>query len=654
LLSDKRKITYFVRQYIIAPIFRHLKFNVRYRDPQLQGLEKADTEFKCMFIGTGKNIVSASLLIIAGLLFFVSSLSSAATFTAFGPEAFIRKTGQPVVETTSFTVKNPDTTYTLCVYNGGTNPEYKRVSSAIVTLNGSTVFGTNDFNQQVSVLKKQVTVSAGNELQVELRSQPGSALTVIVEGRDEIPPDVAITSPENGARLNTPTIAVTGNASDSISWIKSVTVNGISAGLTEEIYTSDIQLTEGQNTITATATDAAGNTNTATVTITLDSIPPAVASATPADNDIDISLSTTITATFSEEIDASTITTTTFTVNSETSGTVSGSVTYNDNTATFTPTDDLSPNTTYTVTIKSGNAGVKDLAGNILSEDYTWSFKTESRLEIIITEPQNGETINKAYTMIKGTIKTATNDIGIKINGILAEINGEDWAASNIPLTSGDNTITVEAADVHGNTAQESITIHTGATDQPIMILVTPKSGIAPLSTSFSLDTGIGGTITTYTIDFDGDGTTDLEQATDEGIAHIYDTQGLYYPVVTIEDSSGNRYTETAVINVLSKDGMDTLLKGKWNGMKKGLQSGDITITLTYFAEGSQERYKGIFTALQSNLAEIAANMQEIGLIYIKDGMAKYRIRRQEEAGEITYYIYFQLDKDGLWRIRQF
>jgi len=46
--------------------------------------------------------------------------------------------------------------------------------------------------------------------------------------------------------------------------------------------------------------------------------------------------------------------------------------------------------------------------------------------------------------------------------------------------------------------------------------------------------------------------------------------------------------------------------------------------------------------------------MQEIGLVYIKDGMAKYRIRRQEDAGEITYYIYFQLDKDGLWEIRQF
>ena len=425
-------------------------------------------------------------------------------------------------------------------------------------------------------------------------SSPGSALTVVLEGTDEILPDITITSPEDDALLNTPSITVTGNASDSISWIKSVTINGTSAGLTEETYTLDIQLTEGQNTITASATDAAGNTNTATSTVILDTTPPAVTSATPVDNDTGIPVNTTITATFSEEIDASTITTTTFTLNSETSGTatVSGSVTYSDRIATFTPSDKLSYNTTYTVMVKSGNNGVKDLAGNVFTEDYAWSFMTESGLEITITEPQDGETINKTYAMVKGTIKSATNDIGIKVNGIIAEINGEDWAASNIPLTSGDNTITAEAVDADGNTAQESMTIHTDTIEQPIVISVTPRSGIAPLSTTFSIDTDIGGTITTYRIDFDGDGATDLEQATDEDITHTYNTQGLYYPTVTIEDSIGGTYTETTVVNVLSKDEMDALLKGKWAGMKEALENGDIEGALSYFAEDYQQLYR--------------------------------------------------------------
>lgn len=612
-----------------------------------------------MCIGVGKNMINTSLLTISlCIISLISSLSHASTFTAFSPETFIRKTGKPVVEMVSFTIKNPDTTYTLYIYNGGTNSEYKRVSSAVVTLNGTTIFDTNDFNQQVSILKKGVNVSASNELQVEIRGRPGGALTVVLEGTDEILPDITITSPEDNALLNTSSITVTGNASDSISWIKSVTVNGTSAGLTGETYTSDIQLTEGQNTITATATDAAGNTGTATITVTLDTTPPAVTSTTPVDNDTGVLVNTTITATFSEEIDASTITTTTFSLNSETSGAISGSVTNNGNTATFTPFDNLSHNTTYTVTIISGNDGVKDLAGNALTEDYTWSFKTETGLEIVITEPQDGETINKAYTVGKGTIKTATNDIGIKVNGVIAEINGEKWAASNISLTSGDNTITVEAVDVNGNTAQESITIHTDTIEQSITISVTPKSGIAPLSTTFSIETSISGTITAYRIDFDGDGTTDTEQTTDEGITHVYNTQGMYYPTVTIEDSTGNTYTETTVINVLSKDAMDALLKGKWTGMKAALENGDIEGALSYFAEDYQQLYRNLFTNLSAQMPQVAQDMAEIQLVSVKDNTAKYRINKDKSYADqiitVTYHIYFAKDASGMWKIVRF
>jgi hypothetical protein len=310
------------------------------------------------------------------------------------------------------------------------------------------------------------------------------------------------------------------------------------------------------------------------------------------------------------------------------------------------------------VTIKSGNDGVKDLAGNALAEDYVWSFKTETGLEIVITEPQDGETINKAYTMIKGTVKTATNDIGIKVNGVIAEINGEEWAASNISLTSGDNTITVKAVNANGNTAEESITIHTDTTEQPIMISVTPRCGIAPLSTTFSIDTDISGTITAYKIDFDRDGTTDLEQATDEDITHVYNTQGMYYPTVTIEDSTGNTYTETTVINVLSKDEMDTLLKGKWEGMKEALENGDIEGALSYFAEDYQQLYRNLFTNLSAQMPQVAQDMAEIQLVSVKDNTAKYRIKKDKSYADqkitVTYHIYFAKDASGMWKIVRF
>ncbi|QOJ06752.1 MAG: transposase [Planctomycetia bacterium] len=51
LISDEGRRKYFMRQYIIEPVFGHLKFNVGYRNFLLRGLEKVCAEFQLMCIG---------------------------------------------------------------------------------------------------------------------------------------------------------------------------------------------------------------------------------------------------------------------------------------------------------------------------------------------------------------------------------------------------------------------------------------------------------------------------------------------------------------------------------------------------------------------------------------------------------------------------
>ena len=50
--------------------------------------------------------------------------------------------------------------------------------------------------------------------------------------------------------------------------------------------------------------------------------------------------------------------------------------------------------------------------------------------------------------------------------------------------------------------------------------------------------------------------------------------------------------------------------------------------------------------------------MQDIQLLYSKNNTSKYRIRKNELYGGqmliITYYIYFAIDWDGVWRIYRF
>src|SRR2546425_1038839 len=71
-------------------------------------------------------------------------------------------------------------------------------------------------------------------------------------------------------------------------------------------------------------------------------------------------------------MDASTINTSTFTLKQGTTP-VAGTVSYSGVTATFTPAANLAPLPTYTATISTGT---KDLAGNALASDMSWSFTT--------------------------------------------------------------------------------------------------------------------------------------------------------------------------------------------------------------------------------------------------------------------------------------
>jgi len=51
LLSEEGKLKYLMRQYLIEPVFGHLKYNVGYTHFLLRGLEKVNGEFKLMCIG---------------------------------------------------------------------------------------------------------------------------------------------------------------------------------------------------------------------------------------------------------------------------------------------------------------------------------------------------------------------------------------------------------------------------------------------------------------------------------------------------------------------------------------------------------------------------------------------------------------------------
>jgi hypothetical protein len=204
------------------------------------------------------------------ILALSASHLSAGTFIAFGPESYTRGSGTPVTVTNSFTVLNPNAEYTLQINNGGLiDGELKLVSSSIFTLNGVQVVGPSEFNQNVPVVEKPVSLASNNKLSVELRRKPGGGVTVQIVGVDNDPPSVTISSPPNGTTVNTSLVTVSGTVNDATSGVANVTCNGVSVSLSGSSFSCDVPLINGPNAILVEATDLAGNTGASSITVTL-------------------------------------------------------------------------------------------------------------------------------------------------------------------------------------------------------------------------------------------------------------------------------------------------------------------------------------------------------------------------------------------------
>ncbi len=111
-----------------------------------------------------------------------------------------------------------------------------------------------------------------------------------------------------------------------------------------------------------------------------DTTPPTVASFTPAAGANNVSVGANVTVAFSEAMNAATINGSTIELRDPSNALVPATVSYDTTsfTATLDPTVTLAVGTTYTARVRGGGADprVKDVAGNALAADVTWSFTT--------------------------------------------------------------------------------------------------------------------------------------------------------------------------------------------------------------------------------------------------------------------------------------
>ena len=215
---------------------------------------------------------------------------------------------------------------------------------------------------------------------------------------------------------------------------------------------------------------------------------PLVIDTNPDNAATNVPLNQVITVTFNEEMNPSTINSSSFIVTG--ASTIAGTLTYSGVTATFTPSVNLTPNTTYVVRITTA---VKDLRGNALQEDYLFSFSTGATLQplVLTTSPTPNETgvvLNKIVSatfnmpMDPATINTSTFTLKqgtTTITGVVTYSGNTALFTPNANLTANTvytATITTGAHNMAGVALASNYVWNftTGAIVAPRVILTDP------------------------------------------------------------------------------------------------------------------------------------------------------------------------------------
>lgn len=111
----------------------------------------------------------------------------------------------------------------------------------------------------------------------------------------------------------------------------------------------------------------------------------------------------------------------------------------------------------------------------------------------------------------------------------------------------------------------------------------------------------------------------------------------------------------TTIVQVSDPAAMDAHLQDKWEGMKDALRRGDIPAALAFIHSESRDRYEVTFRRLTpAQLATIDQHLPTIHPVEIGPNGAEYELRRTRDGQTFSYAVWFQVDADGVWRIRMF
>lgn len=305
----------------------------------------------------------------------------------------------------------------------------------------------------------------------------------------------------------------------------------------------------------------------------------------------------------------------------------------------------LTPATTYHYRAVASSAN-----GTVYGSDLTF---TTSTITLSIDSPSDSGTISRPDVLVTGTVTNPGGyETGVTVNGVVAVVYGNQFAANHVPLQEGANVITVTATDTNGNTSTASVMVTATTTGEYVRLTADTESGAAPLSTTLRIDGSFS--IANSTLSSSGPVQPDIATVSATQYQVNMTAEGMYFFTASVTGPDQNQYQDTIAVVAMNSATVGSLLQGKWNAMTTSLSNQDVTTALTYICPASRAVYQQMFTAIVDQLPAIIPTQSEFNFISIRDGQAKYELVTTENGKIYSYEVIFSKDSAGLWRIKDF
>jgi hypothetical protein len=221
----------------------------------------------------------------------------------------------------------------------------------------------------------------------------------------------------------------------------------------------------------------------------------------------------------------------------------------------YTPASEL-PDGEHTAAVS-----VSDKAHN--SSTLTWHFRTDTIAPSVkITSLINNQYLNTPTITLSGTVSDdpagnpSSGGVTVTVNGHSAEVSGNTFALSNLSLSEGANTVTVEAKDLAGNVGSDTIVINLD-TAPPVVSISSPNANSYLNAPQINVTGSVNESVTSLVIN--GVNVGAIGQSPVQFTANVTLQQGSGTINVEATDKAGNTGTASVSVYVDSMPPVVTL-----------------------------------------------------------------------------------------------